>query len=250
MLDDVEVFKSYICVIWSSLKCSSLVCELVVFCQVDSLSCYCKVDVGLKTVAGAQECVPGSKICIQPDINPHAHKSKNRRQERRVQPPLLPGLHDDLAIICLACVPRAEHYNLRLVSKRWSHLLSNNYFYSLRRTLGMAEEWVYVFKQDRDGRISWHAFDPIYQIWQPLPHIPMEYIDVVEFGCAIPLKGSMSRTVFYNARTNRWHKAHDMHRKRHSFGSCVINNCLYVAGGECEGAHRALRSAEVYEFHV
>ncbi|KAL8245549.1 hypothetical protein R6Q59_011807 [Mikania micrantha] len=228
---------------------------------VDSVSCYCKVDAGLKTVVGARKFVSGSKICIQPDINPHAHQSKNRRHERtRDQPPLLPGLPDDLAIICLARVPRAEHNKLRLVSKRWSHLLSINYFYSLRKTLGMAEEWVYVFKRDRDGRNSWHAFDPVHQIWQPLPPIPVEYSDALGFGCAVlngcnlylfggkdPLRGTMSRTVFYNARTNRWRKAPDMHRKRHFPGSCVINNCLYVAGGECEGTHRALRSAEVYD---
>ena len=39
-----------------------------------------------------------------------------------------------------------------------------------------------------------------------------------------------------------------MLRRRHFFGSCVINNCLYVAGGENEGAPpRSLRSAEVYD---
>lgn len=38
-----------------------------------------------------------------------------------------------------------------------------------------------------------------------------------------------------------------MLRKRHFFGWCVINNCLYVAGGECEGIQRTLRSAEVYD---
>lgn len=228
---------------------------------VDSVSCYCKVDAGLKTVAGARKFVPGSKICIQPDINPRAHKSKSGRRERtRIQPPLIPGLPDDLAIACLTRVPRADHNKLRLVSKRWFRLLSSNYFYSLRKSLGMAEEWVYVFKRDRDGKISWHAFDPTYHLWQPLPPVPIEYSDALGFGCAVlsgchlylfggkdPLKGSMRRSVFYNARTNRWHKAPEMLRKRHFFGSCVINNCLYVAGGECEGVHRTLRSAEVYD---
>ncbi|CAN4114114.1 unnamed protein product [Withania somnifera] len=140
---------------------------------VDSVSCYCKVDAGFKTVAGARKFVPGSKICIQPDINPHAHKTKNSRRERsRVQPPLLPGLPDDLAIACLIRVPRVEHNKLRLVCKRWYRLLAGNFFYSLRKSLGIAEEWVYVIKRDRDGRISWHAFDPTYQLWQPLPPVP------------------------------------------------------------------------------
>ncbi|KAJ6702655.1 F-BOX DOMAIN GALACTOSE OXIDASE BETA-PROPELLER-RELATED [Salix koriyanagi] len=229
--------------------------------QVDSVSCYCKVDSGLKTVVEARKFVPGSKLCIQPDINPNAHKSKTSRRERtRVQPPLLPGLPDDLAIACLIRVPRAEHRKLRLVCKRWYRLLAGNFFYSLRKSLGMAEEWVYVIKRDRDGKISWNAFDPVYQIWQPLPPVPREYSGALGFGCAVlsgchlylfggkdPLRGSMRRVIFYSARTNKWHRAPDMLRKRHFFGSCVINNCLYVAGGECEGIQRTLRSAEVYD---
>ncbi|XP_004228331.1 F-box/kelch-repeat protein At1g55270 [Solanum lycopersicum] len=228
---------------------------------VDSVSCYCNVDSGLKTVAGARKFVPGSKLCIQSDISSHAHKSKNSRRERsRVQPPLLPSLPDDLAIACLVRVPRVELSKLRLVCKRWYRLLAGNFFYSQRKSLGMAEEWVYVVKRDRDGRITWHAFDPTYQLWQPLPPVPGDYGEALGFGCAVlsgchlylfggkdPIKGSMRRVIFYNARTNRWHRAPDMLRKRHFFGSCVINNCLYVAGGECEGIQRTLRSAEVYD---
>ncbi|CAM8916758.1 unnamed protein product [Rhodiola kirilowii] len=72
--------------------------------MVDSVSCYCRVDAG--TVAGARKFVPGSKMCIQPDINPNAHRSKNSRRERtRYQPPLLPGLPDDIAIACLIASP-------------------------------------------------------------------------------------------------------------------------------------------------
>ncbi|KAI3434220.1 F-box domain-containing protein [Psidium guajava] len=228
---------------------------------VDSVSCYCKVDSSSKTVVGARKFVPGSKLCIQPDIIPNAHKTKNSRRERpRVQSPLLPGLPDDLAIICLVRVPRIEHRKLRLVCKRWWRLVSSPYFYSTRKSLGLAEEWVYVMKRDRDGRISLHAFDPTYQLWQPLPPVPSGYSEALGFGCAVlsgyrlylfggkdPLRGSMRRVVFYNAWTNRWQKAPDMLRKRHFCGFCVINNCLYVAGGECEGIQRTLRSAELFD---
>ncbi|XP_022870025.1 F-box/kelch-repeat protein At1g55270-like [Olea europaea var. sylvestris] len=115
-------------------------------------------------------------------------------------------------------------------------------------------------KKDRDRKISWHAFDPTYQLWQPLPPIPKEYSEALGFGCAVlsgchlylfggkdPVKGSMRRVIFYSARTNKWRRAPDMLRRRQFFGCCVINNCLYVAGGENEGIHRSLRSAEVYD---
>ncbi|CAA7403172.1 unnamed protein product [Spirodela intermedia] len=231
--------------------------------QVDSTACLCKVDAGLKTVSGARKFVPGAKNCQQPSIRPSVRPSKRRaaRGERsRSQSPLLPGLPDDLAIACLIRVPRAEHRKLRLVCKRWYRLLAGNYFYSLRKNLEITEEWIYVIKRDRDGRISWEAFDPVYQLWQPLPPVPLEYSEALGFGCAVlsgchlylfggkdPLKGSMRRVIFYSARTNKWHRAPDMLRRRHCFGYCVMNNCLYVAGGESEGVHRSLRSAEVYD---
>ncbi|ONK59579.1 uncharacterized protein A4U43_C08F7910 [Asparagus officinalis] len=228
---------------------------------VESVSCYCRVDAGLKTVAGARKFVPGAKLCTQPDINPNGPKSRSSRRERsRTQAPLIPGLPDDLAIACLIRVPRSYHQNLRLVSRRWNRLLSGNYFFSLRKRSGMVEEWVYVIRRDRDGKISWHAFDPIHQLWQPLPPVPSEYSEALGFGCAVlsgcylylfggkdPIRGSLRRVVFYNARTNRWHRAPDMQRKRHLFGACVINNCLYVTGGECEGMQRTLKSTEVYD---
>ncbi|KAL5224097.1 hypothetical protein ABZP36_010736 [Zizania latifolia] len=228
---------------------------------VESVSCYCRLDTGLKTVVDARKFVPGAKMCMQPDVKPNKRKSRSSRKERsRTQAPLLPGLPDDLAIACLIRVPQAEHPNLRIVCKRWNRLLSGNYYYSLRKKHGMAGEWVYVFKRDREGKISWHAFDPLHQLWKSLPPVPAEFSEALGFGCAVlsscylylfggkdPLRGSMRRVVFYNARTNKWHRAPDMLRKRHFFGSCVINNCLYVAGGECEGIQRTLRSAEVYD---
>lgn len=230
---------------------------------VDTAACFCKVDAGLKTIAGARKFVPGSKICLQSDIKQSIHPTRQktaRGNRSHSQSPLLPGLPDDLAIACLIRVPRVEHRKLRLVCRRWYRLLAGNFFYSLRKSLGIAEEWIYVIKRDRDGRISWDAFDPIYQLWQPLPPIPVEYSEAVGFGCAVLsgchlylfggkdlLKGSMRRVVFYSARTNKWHRAPDMLRRRHFFGSCVINNCLYVAGGECEGIRRTLRSTEVYD---
>lgn len=230
--------------------------------QVESAACYCGGDLAL-ALAEAKKCVPGTRHCIQTGIKPtiQTPRSKSQRRERNKLPSsYIPGLPDDLAMACLVRVPRIFHCILRLVCKKWNRLLANNYFYSLRYKLGMSEEWIYVLKRDRDSKLGWHAFDPVYQLWQPLPPIPPEFCEALGSGCAVlsgcflflfggkdPTTGSMKRVVFYSARTNKWHKAADMLRRRHFFGCCVINNCLYVAGGECEGAHHSLRSAEVYD---
>lgn len=223
--------------------------------QVDSTSCLCRVD------ARDKKFIPVTKLCIQSNIiQPSKHNAAATSPATQAQESLLPGLPDDLAIACLVRVPRAEHHKLRHVCKRWQRLLIGNYFYSLRQSLGIAEEWIYIIKRDKDGHISWDAFDPISQQWQTLPPIPVEYSEAVGFGCAVlaghqlymfggkdPVRGSMRRVIYYNARTNKWHRAPDMLRRRHLFGSCVLNNCLYVAGGETQGAEQALKSAEVYD---
>ncbi|KAF9615951.1 hypothetical protein IFM89_027299 [Coptis chinensis] len=172
-----------------------------------------RVDGGLKTVAGAKRFVPGTKLCLQPDIKPSKHRA-GCDDRSRSQSPLLPGLPDDIAITCLIRVPRVEHWKLRLVCKRWYRLLVGNFFYSLRKSLGIAEEWISVIKRDRDGKISWHAFDPVYQLWLPLPPVPKEYSEALGFGCVVlsgchlylfggknkdPLKGSMRRVIFCSA---------------------------------------------------
>ncbi|KAK7412787.1 hypothetical protein VNO78_04412 [Psophocarpus tetragonolobus] len=209
--------------------------------------------------AWARKFIPGSKLCIQPDAD--ENKRENSPRERTgIWGPLLPGLTDDLAIACLIRVPRIEHKKLHLVCKRWHHLLSEDFFYSLRKSLGMAEEWLYVIKTNRAGRISLHAFDPIYQLWQPLPPVPGDFPEAMWFGCAVlsdchlyifggvDMEGSKSirHVIFYSARTNKWHRAPDMLQKRNLFRSCVINNCVYVSGGELEG-NQMTRSAEVYD---
>jgi hypothetical protein len=147
------------------------------------------------------------------------------------------------------------------VCRRWCRLLAGNYFYGLRRRLGLAEQWVYAVRRDgKDGHVSWDVLDPCRGAWRALPPLPREYAAADGFGCAVlggchlyllggadtRRGGAMRRVVFYSARSNRWHRAPDMLRRRQCFGACVIGNRLYVAGGE-SGGGGGLRSAEVFD---
>lgn len=234
---------------------------------VDSSSCLCRAERGV-VVPGAGSHVPRSRLCVQSSITASIHPLNDKRpvrgdRRRGQQWPLLPGLPDDLAIACLIRVPRADHWKLRLVCRRWFRLLAGNYFYALRGRLGLAEQWLYAFKCDGDGRVSWDVLDPEAargggRAWRPLPPVPGEYADATGFGCAVlggchlyllggrdPRRGALRRVVFYSARSNRWHRAPDMLRRRHCFGACVMGNRLYVAGGESGGG--GLRSVEVFD---
>ncbi|TVU02503.1 hypothetical protein EJB05_24748 [Eragrostis curvula] len=240
---------------------------------VDSSACLCRLD---KSSAAAARRFPLPKGCVEPSLRASIHPLKPKASPRQGggggdrssraagQCPLLPGLPDDLAIACLTRVPRADHWKLRLVCRRWQSLLAGNYFYGLRRRLGLAEPWLYAVRRDsRDGRVSWDALDPSAAgaSWRALPPVPREYAGADGFGCAAlggchlyllggrdPRRGgAMRRVVFYSARSNRWHRAPDMLRRRHCFGAAVIGNRLYVAGGESGGGSGGIKSAEAFD---
>jgi len=59
--------------------------------------------------------------------------------------------------------------------------LVGNFFDSLCKSLGVAEEWIYVIKRNPNGKISWHALDPVYHLWQSLPPVPKEYSGALGF---------------------------------------------------------------------
>ncbi|VAI57005.1 unnamed protein product [Triticum turgidum subsp. durum] len=229
---------------------------------VDSSACLCRAE-RAAAVASTGRHVPRSRPCVQSSVRASIHplsEKRSSRADRRSdgQRPLLPGLPDDLAIACLIRVPRADHCKLRLVCRRWLRLLAGNYFYGLRGRLGLAEQWLYAFKSDGDGRVSWDVLDPAAAAWRSMPPVPAEYAAAAGFSCAVlggchlyllggrdPRRGAMRRVVFYSARSNRWHRAPDMLRRRHCFGACVMGNRLYVAGGESGGG--GLRSADVFD---
>ncbi|KAL6888292.1 hypothetical protein ACP4OV_009318 [Aristida adscensionis] len=246
---------------------------------VDSSACLCRSEKSAAAAVAARR-LPMPKSCVEPSLRASIHPLKPRASPRHGgdrsrggQPwPLLPGLPDDLAIACLVRVPRGDHCKLRLVCRRWHRLLAGNYFYGLRRRLGLAEQWLYAVRRDaRDGRVSWEVLDPARArggggggggggaAWRALPPVPREYAGADGFGCAVlggchlyllggrdpGGGGAMRRVVFYSARSNRWHRAPDMLRRRQCFAACAIGGRLYVAGGESGGG--GLRSAEVFD---
>lgn len=58
--------------------------------------------------------------------------------------PLIPGLPDEIALICLARVPRLYHKDLRCVSKRWNTVVCSEEWLSCRKRNSLDESWIYL----------------------------------------------------------------------------------------------------------
>jgi hypothetical protein len=72
-----------------------------------------------------------------------------RRRRGKEEPcrGLIPALPDELALLCLARVPRAQHAVLSAVCRSWRRLLHGRVLYDIRQELSLTEEWLFLWTQ-------------------------------------------------------------------------------------------------------
>eukprot|EP00249_Psilotum_nudum_P013221 c24225_g1_i1 orf=173-1393(-) len=181
---------------------------------------------------------------------------------------LIPGLPDDVAVLCLARVRRNMLPKLRLVCSAWKSLCDSSEFPILRRQVGSSEWWIYVLSEMPAGA-PFKAFDPQANRWYELPPTPgrsehecWEGFACVALGSNLLIMGGVKSTLdrhtqlfvsggvcgdvrVYNACTNRWSTAASMNTPRSWFAAAVIGDHVYVAGGQ--GKTQFLDSAEIYD---
>ncbi|MQL97090.1 hypothetical protein Taro_029776 [Colocasia esculenta] len=163
---------------------------------------------------------------------------------------LFPGLHDDMALYCLACTCRSDYPLLACLSKKFKSLINSGYLYKLRRQIGIVEHWIYL----ACSLMPWEAFDPVRNRWMRLPRIPCDDC----FSCADKesLAVGTQLLVFgreltgfavwmYNIVTNDWSRCLLMDLPRCLFGSGSSREIAIVAGGTDKHGH-VLKCAEMY----
>ncbi|KAL3618595.1 hypothetical protein CASFOL_037677 [Castilleja foliolosa] len=163
----------------------------------------------------------------------------------------LPGLHDDVALTCLARASRSDYASLSCLNKKFNKLINTGYLYELRRQLGIVEHWVYMVCDPR----GWEAFDLLRNKWTRLPKIPCDDC----FNCAD--KESLAvgskllvfgREMFefaiwkYSLTSRNWSKCDAMNRPRCLFASGSLGPIAIVAGGSDKNGN-VLKSAELYD---
>ncbi|KAK6163300.1 hypothetical protein DH2020_000164 [Rehmannia glutinosa] len=171
----------------------------------------------------------------------------------------LPGLHDDVALTCLARASRSDYASLSCLNVKFNILIKSGYLYELRRQLGIVEHSVYMVCDPR----GWEAFDPFRNKWMRLPKIPCDdcfnYADkeslavgseLLVFGrelfefaiwnlgsIAIVAGGSdkngnvLKSAELYDSLTGKWEMLPSMHSPRRLCSGFFMDGRFYVIGG-------------------
>uniref|UniRef100_A0A803KW98 F-box family protein n=1 Tax=Chenopodium quinoa TaxID=63459 RepID=A0A803KW98_CHEQI len=92
--------------------------------------------------------------------------------------PLIPALSNDVALLCLARVPRSHHPFLSLVSKSWRSILRSPLFHATRCALNTTQSFLFINlrifnSKDSSFSFKWsmnwaEVFDPISRLWRPV----------------------------------------------------------------------------------
>ncbi|KAL1216441.1 F-box/kelch-repeat protein [Cardamine amara subsp. amara] len=206
-------------------------------------------------VSGKKRIVNHNMCFSKGNLDLGSRLSENFRDD-----PLLPGLPDDVAKLCLALVPRASFPSMGSVCKKWRYVVQSKEFITVRRLAGMLEEWLYVLTMNAGGKEShWEVMNCLGQKLSSLPPMPgpaktgfkVVVVDgklLVIAGCSM-INGShvASADVYqYDTCLNSWSRLADLEVARYDFACTEVNGLVYVVGGHGVDGE-SLSSAEVYD---
>ncbi|XP_027336736.1 F-box/kelch-repeat protein SKIP4 [Abrus precatorius] len=158
---------------------------------------------------------------------------------------LIPGLPDDISLMCLARIHRKYHSVLKCVSKRWRDLVCGQEWHCYRQKHKLDETWIYALCRDKFDQICCYVLDPTSsrRCWKPVhglpPHIMkrkgmgFEALGNKLFllgGCSW-LEDATDEVYSYDASMNTWVEAASMSTARCYFACEVLDEKLYAIGG-------------------
>ncbi|XP_006306389.2 putative F-box/kelch-repeat protein At1g27420 [Capsella rubella] len=180
--------------------------------------------------------------------------------------PIIPGLTDDAAELCLSKIPRSSFQITSQVCRRWRSFLKSKHFAAFRKLTGMVEEFLCVLMESECGRdVYWEVFDASGNKLGQIPPVPGPLkrgfgVAVLDGGKIVLIGGytevdgsginsttvSASADVYeFDPAANSWKKLADMNIPRYNFAFAEVNGLLYVIRGYSTDAY-SLSNAEVY----
>nr|DAD27979.1 TPA_asm: hypothetical protein HUJ06_029447 [Nelumbo nucifera] len=145
---------------------------------------------------------------------------------------LLPGLHVDIALTCLARVRRSDHASLACLNRKFNSLISSGDLFGLRKQLGIIEHQVYLVCDPR----GWEAFDPVRKKWRRLPKIPCDecfnHADKESLAVGSDKNGTVLKSAeLYDSKLGRWELLPNMNSPRKLCSGFFMDGKFYVIGG-------------------
>ncbi|KAH1067223.1 hypothetical protein J1N35_032210 [Gossypium stocksii] len=178
--------------------------------------------------------------------------------------PLIPGLPDEIAELCLLHLPYPYQSLARSVCCSWNRTITDAGFLLSRRSLSLSLPYLFVFAfHNSTARIQWQAFDPRSGRWFILPPMPCpKSVFPPGFACSsIPRQGqlyvlggmrsdtqtSINTTVVYTTSTNQWSIASPMVTPRSFFAAGNVNGKIIAVGGSGAEYNDSITSVECYD---
>nr|XP_043633334.1 F-box/kelch-repeat protein SKIP6 [Erigeron canadensis] len=179
---------------------------------------------------------------------------------------LIPNLPNDVAIQCIARVPRHHHPTLSLVSKSFHSIIRSKHFFITRSNLNSTQHSLYLNIRHKSS-FKWYHFHPNHNnnlklpkpiMIHPVPCIPTNKQPVgpavVVLGPKIYLIGGSINDVpcnsvwVFDCRVNKWETGPKMRVGREFAAGAVVNGKVFVLGG-ClvDNRTRAVNWAEVLD---
>ncbi|XP_062153944.1 F-box/kelch-repeat protein SKIP4 isoform X3 [Alnus glutinosa] len=161
------------------------------------------------------------------------------------EPPIICGLPDDIALFCLARVPRKYHTLLKCVSRRWRDLVCSEEWHFHRRKHKLDETWIYALCRDKCEQLCCYVLDPnsSRRCWKTIQGLPprslkRKGIGFEALGKKVFLLGgcgwsedATNEVYCYDASMNIWSDGAPLSTARCYFACEVLDEKIYAIGG-------------------
>ncbi|GMJ07782.1 ATTENUATED FAR-RED RESPONSE [Hibiscus trionum] len=159
--------------------------------------------------------------------------------------PLIPGLPDEIAELCLLHLPYPYQWLVRSVSCSWHRTITDPAFLLCKRSLSLSLPYLFVLAFHKStARIQWQSLDPRSGRWFKLPSMPCAK-PVGFASTSSPHQGQlyvlggmrsdtetcMQTTFVYAASTNQWSTVSPMTTPRSFFAAGNVNGKIIAVGG-------------------
>ncbi|KAL2339438.1 hypothetical protein Fmac_007378 [Flemingia macrophylla] len=153
---------------------------------------------------------------------------------------LIPCLPDDVALNCLARIPRCDHPSLCLVSKSIRSLLSSPLFFTTRSLLNCTQPLLYLTLRSRASTLQWYTLHPTPKpLLCHLPPIPTPAVGsaYAVLGSTVYVLGGSINDVpshhvwLLDCRFHHWRPGPSMRVAREFAAASVLDGRIYVLGG-------------------